>query len=85
VGGRVVEDSQSKAGISTGSVLLIFRNDSDPDNPQVVYESVRIHWDGRFIAEIPEKAREIEFITVQAYYLPTSDYGDCYSQIIEQR
>jgi M6 family metalloprotease-like protein len=86
VGGRVVEDTAGRQplGIGEGKVLVIFRNDDEPDKPLVVYEEARLDWDGRFVAKVTEKAVEIRFRTVQAYYVPAEDYSDAYSEVIKQ-
>ncbi|MBC3785675.1 CARDB domain-containing protein [Spirosoma utsteinense] len=87
IGGRVVEDTVSRqpTGVSRGKVLLIFRNDDEPDKPQVVYEEAKLDWDGRFVAKVTEKAENIRFQTVQGYYVPALDFGDAYSAILERR
>ncbi|QJW91227.1 hypothetical protein HNV11_18530 [Spirosoma taeanense] len=87
VGGRIIEDTQSRQaqGVGHGRVLISFRNDEDRDNPRVVYEETRLDWDGRFVVKVPEKALAIKYQTVQGYYLPAPDFGDCYSEVIERR
>ena len=83
IGGRVVEASEGRQtqGVTSGKVLLIFRNTADPDKPQVAYKEIPLDWDGRFVAKIPDEAIAIRFETVQGYYLPGPDYGDAYSEI----
>lgn len=84
IGGRVVEDTQARSpiGIGEGSVLVIFRNDENPEKPNVHYEKIRLEWNGEFVLKVPEKAKKMRFNNIQAYYLPGPNYGDCYSKII---
>ncbi|MEJ7588019.1 MAG: hypothetical protein WKI04_10715 [Ferruginibacter sp.] len=77
--------ARSPIGIGTGSAIIIFRNDTDPAKPEVVYEAVKLEWDGRFTTKVTEKAENINFRAVQAYYLPGNAFGDCYSEIIEKK
>ncbi len=86
IGGRIVEDTQARnpAGVVSGSVILTFRNDEDPEKPRVVYETIKVNWDGRFTAKVTAKAEKIKFHTLQAYYLPGTGYGDCYSEILKR-
>lgn len=87
IGGRVIEatDSRQPPAVNGGKVLLIFKNDEDPDKPRVVYEEVSLDWDGRFVSEVTNGALRIEFRTVQAYYVPAPDYSDAYSEVIKRQ
>ncbi|MPR37073.1 hypothetical protein [Salmonirosea aquatica] len=87
IGGRVIEDTNSRVirGVSGGKVLVIFRNDEDRDNPKVVYEEVKLDWDGRFVTKETNEAIRIKYLTLQGYYVPAAGYGDCYSEIIKRR
>lgn len=84
IAGRVVEASgQNPPGVSTGKVLLIFRNESDPEKPLVVYSETKLNMDGRFVTKVTDEARRIEFKTLQGYYVPGPELSDTYSQVVK--
>lgn len=82
IGGRVVLDNRRPTGVNGGRVLLIYRNTEDPKNPLTVYDEVRLDWDGRFVVKTSKKGLSIRPESLQAYYLPTPGFGDCYSAVI---
>ena len=87
IGGRIIEDTQARSpvGVGQGTVLIIFRNDENPEKPKVEYEKVAVDWNGHFVSKVTEKAEEIGFRTIQGYFLPTDNYSDCYSEIIKRQ
>ncbi len=83
IAGRVVEDSgRNPPGVSTGKVLLIFRNESNPEKPLVVYSETKLNMEGRFVTKVTDEARRIEFKTLQGYYVPGPELSDAYSNVI---
>ncbi len=86
IGGRVILDNGSVRGeaVTSGKVLIIFRNDENPDMPKVVYQETKLDWEGRFVTKVMKEADRMGYKTLQAYYLPGSDYSDCYSEIISR-
>ncbi|EWZ34056.1 uncharacterized protein FOBCDRAFT_277547 [Fusarium oxysporum Fo47] len=79
--GRVVEDTATQPQcVAGGNVIVEFMKEEGADIRARSYATVKVDWEGRFVAQYKEDESRIKAESARAYYVPTSGYGDCWSE-----